>query len=70
MSTQLNGSLVAVVSIALHRCEYAKLAYRWPAAIGGHNCLSRLFDVHARLSNDLILSLIVWQQNTHSYTGQ
>jgi hypothetical protein len=37
ISTQLNGSLVAMV---VHRCEYAKLADRWPAAVGGHDRVS------------------------------
>lgn len=39
--------------------------------IPDRNCLSRLFDVHARLSNELILSLIVWhlERETHYLTG-
>lgn len=35
--------------IVVRRYECSKLADRWPTAVGGHDCLSRLLDVHARL---------------------
>jgi len=51
ISTQLNGSLAVMV----HRGERVKPASRRPATVGGHGWL---FDIHARLSFDLFLSLL------------
>jgi hypothetical protein len=52
--TQLNGSLAAMVaSLCILRVRKTSQ----PLDSHGHGGLSRLFDVHARLSHDLFLSL-------------
>ena len=43
ISPQINGSLIAIVSLLCVEC--VKLTDYWPAAIGGPGCLFRLFDV-------------------------